>query len=68
MASLAPQLEELLPAADIAAVLVRLAQTDDRGNIDRVKALAANIQMPVRRCCSRVTPSWSRAQGQTART
>jgi thiamine-phosphate pyrophosphorylase len=43
-ASLAPQLEELLAAADIAAVLVRLAQTDDRANINRVKALAAKIQ------------------------
>jgi thiamine-phosphate pyrophosphorylase len=43
-ASLAPQLEELLAAADIAAVLVRLAQTDDRANINRVKALAATIQ------------------------
>ena len=43
-ASLAPQLQELLAAADIAAVLMRLAQTDDRGNINRVKALAANIQ------------------------
>jgi len=42
--ALAPQLSELLAAADIAAVLVRLAQTDDRGNINRVKALAANIQ------------------------
>jgi thiamine-phosphate pyrophosphorylase len=41
---LAPLLEELLAAADIAAVLVRLAETDDRANINRVKALAANIQ------------------------
>jgi thiamine-phosphate pyrophosphorylase len=43
-ALLAPLLEELLAAADIAAVLVRLAETDDRANINRVKALAANIQ------------------------
>src|SRR5262245_39664732 len=43
-AALAPQLEELLAAADIAAVLVRLADADERGNINRVKALAASIQ------------------------
>jgi thiamine-phosphate pyrophosphorylase len=43
-AALSRQLEELLAATDIAAVLVRLGQTDDRGNINRVKALAANIQ------------------------
>jgi thiamine-phosphate pyrophosphorylase len=43
-ASLAPVLAELLGAADIAAVLVRLAEGDDRSKINRVKALAATIQ------------------------
>jgi len=45
-AVLAPQLEELLAAADIAAVLVRLGEADERGKINRVKALAASIQKP----------------------
>jgi thiamine-phosphate pyrophosphorylase len=42
--ALAPLLAELLRAADIAAVLVRLAEADDRSKINRVKALAATIQ------------------------
>src|SRR5882724_7886200 len=37
-------LAELLAAADIAAVLVRLPDTDERGKINRAKALAATIQ------------------------
>jgi thiamine-phosphate pyrophosphorylase len=43
-AALGPQLEELIAAADIAAVLVRLADADDRSKINRVKALAPSIQ------------------------
>jgi thiamine-phosphate pyrophosphorylase len=42
--ALAPALAELLGAADIAAVLVRLAEGDDRSKINRVKALAPTIQ------------------------
>jgi thiamine-phosphate pyrophosphorylase len=45
-AALAPLLDELLAVADIAAVLVRLADTDERGKINRVKALAVSIQKP----------------------
>jgi thiamine-phosphate pyrophosphorylase len=45
-AALALLLDELLAAADIAAVLVRLSETDERSNINRVKALAASIQKP----------------------
>ena len=45
-APLAPLLEELLAVADVAAVLVRLAEADDRSKINRVKALAASIQKP----------------------
>lgn len=45
-AALAPLLEELLAVADVAAVLVRLAEADDRSEINRVKALAASIQKP----------------------
>ncbi|MBA4035740.1 MAG: thiamine phosphate synthase [Bradyrhizobium sp.] len=41
---LAAQLPELLAAADVAAVLVRLKQTDQRTMISRVKALAPAIQ------------------------
>jgi thiamine-phosphate pyrophosphorylase len=37
-------LPALLAAADVAAVLVRLAPADDRSHINRVKALAAAIQ------------------------
>lgn len=42
--ALVPVLRELLAAADIAAVLVRLADADDRTKINRVKALAPAIQ------------------------
>jgi len=42
--ALAPVLAKLLGSADIAAVLVRLAEGDDRSKINRVKALAATIQ------------------------
>jgi thiamine-phosphate pyrophosphorylase len=41
---LASALPELLAAADVAAVLVRLRDTDQRGMISRVKALAPVIQ------------------------
>jgi len=41
---LVAQLPELLAAADVAAVLVRLKQTDQRTMISRVKALAPAIQ------------------------
>ena len=37
-------LAKLLAAADIAAVLVRLPDTDERGKINRAKALVATIQ------------------------
>ena len=43
-AALAPQLAALLAAADIAAVLVRLADADERSKINRIKALAATVQ------------------------
>ena len=43
-AALAPALAGLLAAADIAAVLVRLADADERSKINRIKALAATIQ------------------------
>jgi thiamine-phosphate pyrophosphorylase len=42
--TLAPQLASLLAAADIAAVLVRLADADERSNINCVKALASTVQ------------------------
>ena len=44
--ALAPVLAVLLADADVAAVLVRLADGDDRGNINRIKALAPTIQNP----------------------
>ena len=43
-AALAPQLAALLAAADIAAVLVRLGEANERGKINRVKAIAAVVQ------------------------
>lgn len=43
-AQLASDLPALLAAADVAAVLLRLAKTDERGMIQRVKALAPVIQ------------------------
>jgi thiamine-phosphate pyrophosphorylase len=42
--ALAPQLRELLATADIAAVLVRLVEADERSNINRVKAIASTVQ------------------------
>jgi thiamine-phosphate pyrophosphorylase len=44
--ALAPVLAGLLASADIAAVLVRLADGDERSKINRIKALAATIQTP----------------------
>jgi thiamine-phosphate pyrophosphorylase len=43
-ASFAPHLEAALGAADIAAVLLRLAESDERARIERVKAVAAIVQ------------------------
>ncbi len=42
--ALARTLADLLASADIAAVLVQLADGDERGKINRIKALAATIQ------------------------
>lgn len=44
--ALAPVLKSLLAAADVAAVLVRLADTDERTSINRIKALTSVIQGP----------------------
>ena len=44
--ALVPVLAGLLGAADIAAVLVRLAEADERSQINRIKALASTIQTP----------------------
>lgn len=43
-AQLAAELPELLAAADVAAVLVRLTETDPRSMITRVKALVSAVQ------------------------
>ena len=43
-AALASTLPELLAAADVAAVLLRLAPADERGLIQRAKALAPVVQ------------------------
>ena len=43
-ASFARELEAALAAADIAAVLLRLAEADERALIDRAKAIAALVQ------------------------
>ena len=43
-AQLAASLPDLLAAADVAAVLVRLKETDQRTMISRVKALAPAVQ------------------------
>ena len=43
-AQLVTELPELLAAADVAAVLVRLKPTDQRGMISRIKALAPAVQ------------------------
>ena len=65
--SLAPCSPSCSASADVAAVLVRLAQADDRSKINRVKALAATVQDAARRCCSTAMSSWSRARARTAR-
>jgi thiamine-phosphate pyrophosphorylase len=43
-AAFAPQLDAVLAAADIAAVLLRLAEADERTLINRAKAVAAAVQ------------------------
>ncbi len=43
-AGLANQLTDALGAADIAAVLLRLPATDERGQVNHVKALAPTVQ------------------------
>ena len=43
-AGLANQLADALGAADIAAVLLRLPATDERGQVNHVKALAPTVQ------------------------
>ncbi|MCA1478332.1 MULTISPECIES: thiamine phosphate synthase [Bradyrhizobium] len=43
-ATLVAELPELIASADIAAVLLRLKETDQRGMISRVKALAPPVQ------------------------
>jgi thiamine-phosphate pyrophosphorylase len=43
-AALANQLADALGAADIAAVLLRLPATDERGQVNHVKALAPTVQ------------------------
>jgi thiamine-phosphate pyrophosphorylase len=43
-ARLANQLADALSAADIAAVLLRLPATDERGQVNHVKALAPTVQ------------------------
>jgi thiamine-phosphate pyrophosphorylase len=43
-ASFAGELEAALAAADIAAVLLRLAESDERTQVSRVKAMAALVQ------------------------
>jgi len=45
-AALASCLEQALGAADVAAVLLRLADGDERALINQAKALAAVIQAP----------------------
>jgi thiamine-phosphate pyrophosphorylase len=45
-AALAPVLAGLLAAADVAAVLVQLADGDERSKINRIKTLAPSIQTP----------------------
>jgi thiamine-phosphate pyrophosphorylase len=44
LAGLANQLADALAAADIAAVLLHLPETDERGQLNHVKALAPTVQ------------------------
>ena len=44
MADLAHQLAEALGATDVAAVLLRLPETDERGRVNHVKAVAPTVQ------------------------
>ena len=43
-AGLAHQLAEALGATDVAAVLLRLPETDERGRVNHVKAVAPTVQ------------------------
>ena len=56
-----------LAAGDVAAVLLRLAEADERTLINRAKELAPSRRPRTWRCCSTAMSIWSRAQAPTAR-
>ncbi len=68
-AALVAELPGLLAAADVAAVLLRLKETDQRTMITRIKALApAGPEGGRRAAASTAMPNWSHAAAPTART
>ena len=66
-AAFVAELPGLLAAADVAAVLLRLKETDQRTMITRIKALAPAVQKAAPRCSSKVMSNWSHVAAPTAR-
>ena len=66
-AQLVAQLPDLLAAADVAAVLVRLKETDQRTMISRLKQLAPPIQNGGAALLVEAMSSWWRVPAPMAR-
>ena len=67
-AGFAAPLNAALAAADVAAVLLRLADADERSLINRAKALAPLVQSKGAALISTAMPIWWRAPAPTALT
>ena len=66
-AAFAPQLDAALAAGDIAAVLLRLAEADERTLINRTKIWPRPCSGAMSHCCSTTTPASWRAPAPMAR-
>ena len=64
---LVASLPGLLAAADVAAVLLRLRETDQRTMISRIKALASPCRTAAPRCCWMAMSNWWLAVAPMAR-
>ena len=60
-------LADAIAAANVAAVLLRLADADERTLINRVKTVFAPVQQAGAALCSTAMPNWWRGPAPTAR-
>ena len=65
-AAIGDRLDAALAVTDTAAVLLRLAATDERTLINGVKAVASTVQAQTSPCWSTATRIWSRVPARTA--